>query len=240
MKCVRTGVAMVFVVFAAQAALTAEAPAKRKPKEALQVFNDLIGSWRGTGTPEGTQEEKRKGFWTESISWSWHFKGEDAWLTVTFEKGKYFTNGELRYLPATEAFQLTLHTPAKEALTFDGKIKDRILTLTRTDAAKKETQQIVLSLLHSNRYVYRYEVKPQERLGFNKLYQVGATKEGVPFATGDSKPECIVSGGLGTMAVTYKGQTYYVCCSGCRDAFKDDPEKYIKEYEAKKAKEKNR
>ena len=37
--------------------------------------------------------------------------------------------------------------------------------------------------------------------------------------------------------VTYKGKDYYVCCSGCRDEFKANPEKYIKEAEAK-AKEK--
>jgi len=28
--------------------------------------------------------------------------------------------------------------------------------------------------------------------------------------------------------------TYYVCCSGCRDAFNENPEKYIKEFNAKK------
>jgi YHS domain-containing protein len=33
------------------------------------------------------------------------------------------------------------------------------------------------------------------------------------------------------MQVTHKGKTYYVCCSGCRDAFRDEPEKYIREYE---------
>ena len=38
------------------------------------------------------------------------------------------------------------------------------------------------------------------------------------------------------MAVSYKGQTYYVCCSGCRDAFHEDPERYIKEYNARKKK----
>jgi YHS domain-containing protein len=49
----------------------------------------------------------------------------------------------------------------------------------------------------------------------------------------------VVSGGKGTMPVSYKGKTYYVCCSGCRDEFKENPEKYIAEYEAKlKAKKK--
>jgi YHS domain-containing protein len=38
------------------------------------------------------------------------------------------------------------------------------------------------------------------------------------------------------MPVTYKGQTYYVCCTGCRDAFNETPEKYIKEFLERKAK----
>jgi YHS domain-containing protein len=38
------------------------------------------------------------------------------------------------------------------------------------------------------------------------------------------------------MAVTYQGKTYYVCCSGCRSEFNESPQKYIDEYNAKKAK----
>jgi hypothetical protein len=96
----------------------------------------------------------------------------------------------------------------------------------------------VFSLLHDNRYLYRLETRPAgSTVGFSKKFQVGATKEGVPFANAPKGPECIVSGGLGTMKVSSQGKDYYVCCSGCRDAFKDDPEKYIKEAE-KKAKEK--
>ncbi len=215
-----------------------DAPPKRTPKEALQAFNDLIGSWRGTGQPQqGTKEERDKNFWQETIAWEWQFKDKDAWLKAKFEKSKYFDSGELRYLPDGDRYQLTLHTlDKKESLVFDGKLKDKRLTLERTDADKKQAQRIVVSLLHSNRYLFRYEVKDGDQTLYTAQYQVGATKEGEPFAAGDGKPVCIVSGGLGTIAVTYKGQTYYVCCSGCRDAFKDDPEKYIKEFEAKKAK----
>lgn len=46
-----------------------------------------------------------------------------------------------------------------------------------------------------------------------------------------------MTGGLGTQAISYKGVTYYVCCSGCRDAFNENPEKYIKEFEARKKKQ---
>ena len=51
--------------------------------------------------------------------------------------------------------------------------------------------------------------------------------EGEEFASGDGRPECIVSGGLGTIKVSYQGQTYYVCCGGCRDEFYASPQKYI-------------
>ncbi len=98
---------------------------------------------------------------------------------------------------------------------------------------------MIFTLLHSNRYLFRYESKPSERTRYKKIYQVGVTKKDVPFAgKGDSYPECIVSGGRGTMAVSFKGKTYYVCCTGCRNEFNDNPEKYIKEYEAKQAKKK--
>jgi hypothetical protein len=211
-----------------------EAPAKKSAKKALRAFNDLIGSWRGTGEPNGTREEKQRGFWQEKISWEWRFKGADAWLVAAFDKGKYFTGAELRYLPDRDAYQLKAVTPAKETLTFEGKLDKRRLTLDRTDDKKTEAQRLVVSLLHFNRYLYRYEVRPAEHTVFTPVYQVGATKEGVDFAGGDDRPECVVSGGLGTMPVTYKGKTYFVCCTGCRDAFKDEPEKYVQEYEARK------
>jgi hypothetical protein len=227
--------AAVIILATASQAIAADAPTKKTYKDALQAFNDLIGSWRCTGTPEG----KRKEFWTETMAWQWQFKRDEAWMTVAFEKGKYFTGGELRYVTEKDHYQLTVETVDKTRLAFTGDLKEKVLTLERDDADSKEGQRLVFTFLHPNRILYRYEVKSAEQKNFAKVYQVGATKEGVPFAEGETGPECVVSGGLGTIKVTYKGQTYWFCCSGCRDAFKDDPEKYIKEYEAKKkAKEK--
>ena len=215
------------------------AEAKPTAKQALQAFNDLIGEWRGTGEPlVGSRDDRLNKFWTETIRWEWQFKGDDAWLLAKIEKGKYFTGGELRYLPEKGTYRLILKTVGKESLTFEGKLDDKRLTLDRTDETKKENQRFVLSMLHSNRYLFRYETKATDQTSYTAIYRVGATKEGEPFAgRGDDKPECIVSGGLGTMPVMYKGKTYYVCCSGCRDAFKEEPDKYIKEFEEKKAKE---
>jgi hypothetical protein len=236
MKQAVAGLALILCLSAAAPTCSARAPAKAKPtaREALQPFQDLIGSWRGTGSPAGTREERDKGFWQETITWQWQFKGADAWLRADLEKGKHFTRLELRYLPASESYRLKAWTAGKEEQTFEGKLKKRRLTVTRTDEKAKQTQQLVFSLLHSNRYLYRYEVKPADNTVFTQVFQVGATKKGVAFASDDGKPECVVSGGLGTMPVSYKGKTFYVCCTGCRDAFNEEPEKYIKEFEARK------
>jgi hypothetical protein len=221
------------------AALAGEATAAKSPKEALQAFNDLIGSWRGTGEPAGSIEERQRNFWQEKIAWEWQFKKDDVFLRADISRGKYFTAAELRYLPEQERYRLTAHTPSRQALAFEGKLDGKRLTLERKDDRTKEVQRLTLRLLHSNRYTVSYEVKPADRGLFSTVYRLGATKEGVDFASEDDGPECVVSGGLGTIKVTYKDQTYYVCCSGCRAAFKEDPEKYIREYEARqKAKKK--
>jgi hypothetical protein len=230
--------ALVVFVLTGPALLGGERPSTRRPADALREFNDLIGSWRGTGEPEGTREEKQRGFWTETQAWAWQFKKDDACLRLTLDKGKYWRDGELRYLPDKDRFQLRLQTMQKEKHTFEGKLQGRVLTLDRENGRTKETQRLVVTLLHANRFIYSYEVKPQGRSYFTRVYRVGATKEGVAFAgRGDTNPECVVSGGLGTRKVTYKGQTYYVCCTGCQEAFKDNPEKYIKEYAERKAKQ---
>ena len=197
-------------------------------------MQDLIGSWRGTGSPFGTREQRDKGFWQETIGWQWQFKGTDVWLRADVDKGKWYTRLELRYVPAKDDYQLTAWTVGKEEQVFTGKLEKRRLTLSRVDAKSKQTQQLVFTLLHTNRHLYRYEVKPADSMVFAQVYQVGATKQGVAFASEAEKPECVVSGGLGTTAVIHNGKTYYVCCSGCRDAFKEEPEKYIKEFEVRK------
>ncbi len=219
-----------------QSGLVADQPPTRTAKEALQPFNDLIGSWRGTATPNGTKEEQQKGFWVETISWEWQFKDKDAWLAVSFDKSKQFTAGTLRYVADKDHFVLKLTTVGKEELTFTGTLKEKVLTMDTEPDANNEVRRIVITMLHDNRHLYRIDKKKADKPSFTNVFKVGATKEGVAFAEGQAKNECIVSGGLGTMQVTYMGQTYWVCCSGCASEFRADPAKYVKEWEAKKAK----
>jgi hypothetical protein len=230
------------VLLAGVVAMADAAPArapKRSAKEGLQELQKLIGTWRGTGEPYGTREEKLRGFWQEKIDWQWQFKGADVWLIANFEKGKYFQKAELRYWPERDVYELKAVTAGKETVIFEGKYAKPRLTVERTDPKTKQVQRLVFSLLHSNRHLYRYEARPGDHTIFTQVYQVGATKLGVDFASVDNGPECVVSGGLGTMPVMHGGKTYYVCCTGCRDAFNAEPVKWIKEFEARmKAKKK--
>ena len=203
-------------------------------KGSLQPFQSLVGSWKATGHPEGTLDERNKGMWVETIAWEWQFKGQKAWLAATFTKGKHFTAGKLE--PSAETpgnFTLTLTTLDKKDSPSPARTRTASSPRSRTDDATKELQRIVISVLHDNRYLYRYETKAAEAFRPVNATFVGATKEGEPFANVPVYPECIVTGGRASSKVTYKGVDYYVCCSGCKTAFNEDPEKYIKEAAAK-------
>jgi ribosomal protein L24E len=219
------------------AASLATGESKKPPREALKPLNILVGTWKGTGTPEGTPDERQKGHWVETVTCEWQFKGDDAWLTLAFDKGKHFVRGEIRQVPDKEDFQLVLETVDKEKRTYTGTLKGKQFTVEREIAASKIVERLTFSLLHDNRITYRVETRPTNGTLITRKYLVGMTKEGVPFVDiGPSERECIVSGGLGTMAVTHDGKTYYVCCSGCRDEFKANPAKYVAEWEAKRKK----
>jgi hypothetical protein len=209
---------------------------KKSPREALQALAPLIGGWDGTGT----HADKQKGFWTEKMEWK--FKDKDAWLVVEFDKSKYFRSGELRYDLLKDNFTLTLTNVKKEKVTFVGVIeageKTKKLTLEREE--NKDTERLTFTFLHDNYIRYKYEVKADGKPLFKAKWDVGAKLQGVAFAGGDGRPECIVSGGTGTSTVSHMGKTYYVCCSGCRDEFNSAPAKYVQEWEAKQAKAKKK
>jgi hypothetical protein len=182
--------------------------------------------------PIGSRDDQNNNFCVESLSCEWKFKGADAWLVLAFDKSKHYKSGELRFVPEKNTYQLALKTTDDKSLALSGELKNKILTLDTED----RTQRLVFTLLHDNRFLYRKEIKPEGRTSYAKVFQVGATKEGVPFAAGSAVPECVVTGGLGTATVTYMGKTYFVCCTGCRDEFNSDPARYVKEFEAKRAK----
>jgi YHS domain-containing protein len=201
------------------------------PKAALQAVQEFIGGWNGTAN-----DIKNKGFWKEKANWSWRFKGKDVWMSFALEDSKLYKSGELRFIPAKSKYQLTIIDKADNKAVYEGELKKNMLVVERT-VADTGTEQLKMNIAGGgDRLVYSMWLKPEGRTQFFKQLEVGYTKEGVTFGVeaGAKWPECVVTGGRGTSTVSYKGVTYYVCCSGCRDAFNENPAKIIAEYMARK------
>jgi hypothetical protein len=198
-------------------------------KEALKPFNEFVGKWKGSG-----ENKTAKTDWKESAEWGWLLKGaKTPTLKVSVTGGKQFTEGMLTYLPDKKKYQLTAKEGGQEVV-YLGEIKAKRLTLTREDPKTKDKYTIEMSTNNEGaRFVYTVAKQTGGAGLARKTAEVSYSKEGVSLA-GGKKAECIVTGGLGTMAVSYGGKTYYVCCSGCRDEFNANPKKYVDEYEKAK------
>src|SRR5262245_25249308 len=207
------------------------------PREALQGLNEFIGKWTGNGGPDKPNPAS-KDLWKETVGWAWKFKGDDAWLTLEIKDGKYFKGGEVRWLADKKLYQMKLIDRADKEQVFEGQLQGDppVLVLERVDPDTKETQQIKMNTTNDGiRLNLFFARKPKDRTLFTKDYVVSYNKDGESIGGAkDRSKECVVTGGLGTMQVSYMGKTYWVCCTGCRDAFMDNPEKFIKEFEARK------
>ncbi len=204
---------------------------KEAVKAGLQVLQEYIGSWTGNGEAK----EGKPTTWKETMNWGWNFKG-DLGLSVEFDKSKNFTKGLLKYLPEKKTYQLALTDAAKEEVIYEGKIERKALVLKHEDSATKDISSITISTNNDGaRMIYTVAVQPKGKGLEKKLYTVQHTKEGMSLASA-KKNECCVTGGLGTIAVSYAGKTYYVCCTGCKAAFDDDAKNIVAEYEKKSKK----
>ncbi len=212
-------------------------------KTALAPLQMLVGEWNGAGQP---RRGSSVGAWTETSDWAWHFSSKDkvptADLRTTLKDNKYYTQVVIEPTAKAKQFRLlgTL-LDGKTTEQFDAILADAG-TLTATRVIEKETplaadrpaRIIIKTVAKGDRLVVLYERTAGD--GYARLAEVGATRVGGMFAAGAAGPECIVTGGRGTIAVTHQGQTYYVCCSGCKEAFDTDPAGILAEYEARKKK----
>jgi YHS domain-containing protein len=207
---------------------------QKKAKEKLQELHEFIGQFNGNGGPDKAKTAPNE-LWKETVNWGWKFKGDDTWLTVEFKDGRLFKSGEMRYLPTKNKYEFTVIGKDDKKRVFEGDLKNETLTLEYVDPETKETQQLVMNTVSEGvRFIYRFNRKAAGSTILKKEFIVTGNRDGESFAAAKGKGNiCVVSGGVGTWTVSYKGETFYVCCSGCRDAFNENPEKYIKEFKAK-------
>lgn len=230
MKCRMFGTVMICVMWAAVSGSAADDKNKAAAKKALQDLNEFVGPWKGLGETKSGKSES----WKEDMDWGWKFKGEDSSLVVKFKDDKNIQEGEMTYVPEKKVFQLKVKDKDGKEKVFEGNVKGKRLVLAWTDP--ESTDRHILTLSTNNdglRFIQEYAVQTKGKGLEKRLYLVEHKKEGTSIAGGGKKNECVVSGGIGTIPVSYGGKTYYVCCSGCRDAFMENPKKFVDEFEKK-------
>jgi YHS domain-containing protein len=197
-------------------------------KDALSQFNSLIGGWRGTAQP---RRGSATGSWRESAEWVWDFSQPVPAIRYVVTDGKLLKAARITFDDKTNLFRATVELPDGSTREYSGKFDDDRLVLNSQPDAKNEIHRLTVTRLNDKRTIVLFEKKRASSRGLARLAEVGYTREGTRLAVeGGDGPECVVTGGKGTIAISYKGQTYYVCCSGCKQAFNENPEKILAEY----------
>lgn len=213
-------------------------------REALKPFQVLLGEWNGN-SKRGASDHPE---W----AYDWVTNPKQPGLRMRSEKGTFIRDGRLTYLPESDQFEFKLTDDKGTEKTLRGTFTEPIrdvagdekklqrtyklqLTEPQLDASN-EQWRITFNQQANNRYILEVDRK-RGNGDFSRVDTVHTQREGTSFAVSDTDygdRTCIISQGLGTMSVSYKGKSYYVCCSGCKAAFEEDPEKWIAKWEDKK------
>src|SRR5262249_32477617 len=205
-------------------------------QEALAELNPLVGGWRGVGQPVRLSN---KGSWSETAEWVWEIKKDHVGIRYAVKDGKHLASALITWNSETKEFVLTATLPDKSERVYTGKSSGNKLTLESQPDSNGDVHQIMVTQLNEKRTLVLFQIRSKDQKQFSRVAEVGYTREGTKLADdGVGGPECIVTGGKGTMSTVYKGKTYWFCCTGCRDAFNDDPETIIAQAEARAAKKK--
>ncbi|MFM7168753.1 MAG: hypothetical protein ACKO3T_26240 [Planctomycetaceae bacterium] len=207
----------------------------------LQPIQILLGKWRGT-----TRREYESFKAVDSHEWVWDLRTnpEQPALVMASDKSPYLRNSRLSWDIAAEKFILTGldaegrerrfsgdFTEAPHEITGSDDKQHRVfrLELSENDSAEGEQWQLAIAQQENNRYLLEVG-KRRGKADFSRFDTVSTQREGTSFAlsdTGYAERTCIISEGLGTTEVSWKGRSYWVCCSGCKAAFEEDPDTWI-------------
>tara|TARA_R110002095_G_scaffold170840_1_gene148374 strand:- start:1077 stop:1787 length:711 start_codon:yes stop_codon:yes gene_type:complete len=200
-------------------------------KQALAEFNSLIGGWRGVGM---IKRNSRQGAWSEKAEWVWKFSPKSTSIDYQITDGKFLKSAMLTYDPQKKTYLVTAVLPDDTTRDYTGTLNKDTLILESQPDQDGAVSRISIRRLNEKRTLVLFEQRNQGQSFYYRLAEVGYTRAGTKLAeSGTGGPECIVTGGAGTIQVSYLGKNYYVCCSGCKQAFEKDPETFIAEAKQK-------
>lgn len=209
-------------------AVRAEPTAAPTAQQALEPFNKLIGAWRGAGQP---RRGSNQGAWQQTGEFVWSFTGESPQIRYLVVDGQLERLGRFSWDGQSQRLLLELETPAGETQTYTGRWADNRLTMTTAADEGGVRRRLTITALNDKRTLVLHEQTTPGGQTFFRVAEIGYTREGARLAVpGVSGRECVVTGGAGTIAVRHQGQTYYVCCTGCQQAFEENPDAVLQEY----------
>jgi len=203
---------------------------KVKPQLELQEIQELIGQWKGVGQ---LKRGSTTGGWIEESLWVWKFGKQESVLVYKSPKGKFVK--ELKVSFENETYIARGLNADGEKIELQGS-RDDSGKLVLVNAERTLPSRISFrTVAAGKRMVVSFERKISDAL-YTRLGEVGATRKGSMFGKGVKEVVCIVSGGKGTMPVSFDGKTYYVCCTGCRDYFNENAAEIVAEYNSQQKK----
>ncbi|MFP6770132.1 MAG: hypothetical protein VB859_18295 [Planctomycetaceae bacterium] len=220
--------------------------ARMKP---LQI---LLGRWQGLTNKQQV---------TVPQQWVWDLKSkpDQPALVLTSSESPFFRTGRLTWSADDDAFEFSGTRPDGARQVFRGRFSQPPRTvpgdsddepqltykleLTEVAAAGRKTDwKVVFNQQENNRLLVELS-KRHGQAAFRRADTIGCQRDGTAFARSDTdygEKTCVISQGLGTIAVSYQGKSYWVCCSGCKAAFEEEPEKWIARFEAMKQRQKKK
>lgn len=214
---------------------------------ALQPFQTLLGKWRGI-----TNKKVADMSAIDNPDWVWDLRTDKARpaLVMQSSDGTYFRRLRMTGAEASDTFRLTATGADGRERQFEGTLAEPVelfqeggttvqhkfrLLFNETGDDKDRWQ---LAIVQQNNDRYLVELSRIRPTGLQRIDTIGHQRQGTSVAKSDTdfgEKKCIISGGLGTISVSYKGKTYWVCCTGCQAAFNEDPESWLRDAAKKSA-----
>jgi len=216
----------------------------------LASLSFIVGDWKGVAQPK---RGSNSGAWSEKIHAVWHFEEKYPCFVMALEPGQRCS--QIVFAIAAESGQpiMMFHLSEQPSVMLE-------LTESLPSTASNSTGQtnrppqnswafesageprirVTVRKINDLRMALLFEESTNAKAAWRRQYEIGMTREGERLADGNTgERECVVTGGLGTIFVTHKEKTFFVCCEGCKQAFEADPEGTIAAYrERLKAKSK--
>lgn len=195
-------------------------------KEELGKISDFVGPWT-----INAEDAAKKPLGKEKWDWSWKF-GKDGMPTLAAKvtDSKTFSEIVVAHDAKAKGYKVAVKDAKGAEQDYAGTVdKKGIFVLTRTDAKSGDVHTVKISTAAEGiRLNVIYEVQTGGKGLAGTTYKAAGNKDGESIAGGAKKAECIVTGGAASIGVNIGGKEYKVCCSGCADELRANPDKYIK------------